>query len=481
MLNDSPENAFASADKEMRRVLELQRQAFSRDMNPSRDIRLDRLNRLLRMTRIHAPDIVAAISKDYGDRSPHQTYLAEIFVIAATINHTKRHLRSWMRTRRAPTALQYRPAYNRIMRQPLGVVGIISPWNYPYQLAMAPAIGALAAGNRVMIKPSELTPNLSALLKKIVGLMFSEDEMAVVTGDADVGKSFSALPFDHLVFTGSTAVGRLIAQEAAKNLTPVTLELGGKSPVIVDASADLAMAATRIANTKLFNGGQTCVAPDYVLLPEGRTEDFIAAFRVAVATMYPRIGDNPDYTSIINDRHFNRLQSLVDDAREKGAGVVTLNPGNEPLDRNKRKFLPTIVLNPDDAMRVMQDEIFGPILPILTYATIDEAIDYINRHARPLALYWIGASTASRDNVLRNTISGGVTINDCMWHFGQEDVPFGGVGASGSGAYHGEYGFLTLSKEKPVFYQSRWNWLQLLAPPYGKTFDRLMRVLKRIA
>lgn len=381
--------------------------------------------------------------------------------------------------RRLPTAMKFWPARNRLLRQPLGVIGIVSPWNYPLNLALCPAVGALAAGNRAMIKPSELTPRISETLAHMIADAFPDDEMAVVVGDAEIGRAFVELPFDHLLFTGSTEVGRSVAQAAAKNLTPVTLELGGKSPAIIDASADMALAATRIAYTKLFNAGQTCIAPDYVLVPEGREEALVAALNAAVAAQYPKLAGNADYTSIVSDRHFARLKSLVEDASALGGRIVelaTAGTGGGPV---RRLFPPTLVLGATDSMKAMKEEIFGPILPVLTYRDIDEALARINSGARPLALYWFGENRGRRDRVVRNTISGGVTINDCMMHFAQEDAPFGGVGASGQGAYHGEYGFLTFSKEKPIHLQSRLSGLKLLYPPYGKTFDRVAGLLKR--
>jgi coniferyl-aldehyde dehydrogenase len=377
--------------------------------------------------------------------------------------------------------LHYRPASNRLMRQPLGVVGIVAPWTYPYQLSVTPAVAAIAAGNRVMIKPSELTPRFSELLQRIVGESFAEEEIAVVIGDAQTGKAFTELPFDHLFFTGSTAVGRMVAQAAAKNLTPVTLELGGKSPAILDPSSDLATVAPRLAFGKLLNAGQTCIAPDYAFVPKDRVDSFVEHMQRAVAAMYPRLAANPDYTSIVNDRHFARLQGLLEDARAKGARIVTINPAAEAFDPAKRKQPPVLVLDATPEMKVMQEEIFGPILPVLAYDRIEEAISYINRHDRPLALYWFGADGASRDKVLNQTISGGVTLNDCIWHIAQEDQPFGGVGASGTGSYHGEWGFRTFSKEKPVFTQSRLNGMFLMHPPYGKTVERMLALLKHIA
>ena len=462
-------------------VLESQRSSFAQEMNPSLAVRKDRLARLAAMGEKHAVQIVEAISTDFGHRSPHETQMAELVLVGGTIRHAERHLKGWMKARRMPTALHYRPGSNRLLRQPLGVVGIIAPWNSPYQLALAPAAAAIAAGNRVMIKPSELTPRFSELLQRIVAESFAEDELAVVIGDAQTGQAFSELPFDHLFFTGSTAVGRMVAQAAAKNLTPVTLELGGKSPAILDPSSDLAAVAPRLAFGKLLNAGQTCIAPDYAFVPRDRIDAFVEQMQRAVAGMYPSLAANPDYTSIVNERHFSRLQGLLEDARAKGARIVVINPAGETFDPAGRKQPPVLVLGATPEMRLMQEEIFGPILPVLAYDRIEEAIAYINRHDRPLALYWFGTDGANRDRVLSQTISGGVTLNDCIWHIAQEDQPFGGVGASGSGTYHGEWGFRTFSKEKPVFIQPRLNGMFLMYPPFGKTFERMLALLRRIA
>jgi len=464
----------------MREGFDRQRAAFAADMSPSHATRIDRLDRLFAMTERIAPAIEVAASADFGHRSAHVTRLADVMMVQSAIKHARRHLKAWMKVRSAPTSLAFRPGFNRVMPQPLGVVGVVSPWNYPYQLAMGPAIAALAAGNRVMIKPSELTPRASELMRQAVADSFAPEEMTVVTGGADVGTAFVGLPFDHLLFTGSTAVGRHVAVAAAANLTPVTLELGGKSPAIVNADADLEQVAPKLVVGKLFNSGQTCIAPDYVAVQRGSVDAFVAAMRRAVLRQYPTLADNPDYTGIVSTRHLERLQALLDDAERLGALLIPLHPEGTAARDATRKLGPTLVLNASLDMRIMQEEIFGPLLPVLAYDALDEVIGFINRHDRPLALYWFGNSAADRDRVLARTISGGVTVNDCIWHFGQEELPFGGVGASGMGAYHGEYGFRTFSKEKPVFHQSRLAGTRLLQPPYGKTFERMLGLLKII-
>jgi coniferyl-aldehyde dehydrogenase len=473
------EPAGAAALGRLRESFARQRAAFAAEMNPSREVREDRLSRLLRLTEKHQGDIADAISADFGHRARAETELTEIYVVLTGIRHARRNLGRWMRTRRVPTPLALQPAHSRLTPQPLGVVGIISPWNYPYQLAMLPALGALAAGNRVMLKPSELTPAYSSLLREIVAEFFALEEFTVIPGDVEVGREFSRLPFDHLFFTGSTGVGRQIALAAAENLTPVTLELGGKSPAIVDAACDLAVAAPRIAFAKLMNAGQTCVAPDYLLVPRARADEVVTAITAAVATMYPTFATNDDYTSIVNARHYERLVQLVADAQARGATAIRLGPADEPGGASMRKFAPTLLVGVDDDMAVMREEIFGPVLPIVPYDTLAEAIAYVNRHPRPLALYWFGNDTAHRDEVLRSTISGGVTVNDACWHVAQDNLPFGGVGPSGYGAYHGEQGFRTFSKHKPVLHQARFNGLTLLRPPYGRRFETMVALLKR--
>lgn len=446
---------------------------------PSLDERRDALRRLRALATEGADAIETAIDADFGHRSRHETRLAEAFVVEAGIGHALRHLKSWMKPARIRTELPFLPGRNRLMPQPLGVVGVVAPWNYPLQLTLGPVTAALAAGNRVMIKPSELTPRFSQLLAELVARRFGPDEMAVIEGGPEVAAAFVALPFDHLLFTGSTRVGRLVAAAAAKNLTPVTLELGGKSPAIVDASADLATAAGRIAFGKLLNAGQTCVAPDYVLLPKEREAAFVAAWRSAVARLYGDDPANPDMTAIVCAAHRARQQALVDDALAKGARVVwaTSDPTRWS---NSPKFPPCLLLDTTPDMRVRQEEIFGPVLPVVAVAGPDEAIATVLADERPLALYWFGRDRAARDRVLAETVSGGVTVDDCLYHLAQENQPFGGVGASGQGAYHGEWGFRTFSKLKPIYHRPALSGLGFMQPPYGRIFDRMLAALRRV-
>ena len=475
----SPPDTASGPD--LRALLDRQRAAFATDINPSLATRLDRLDRLERLVERDGDAFATAIGRDFGTRSPIVTGLTETLVLRAGLRHARRHLKAWMKPRRVRTGLIYRPGRCLLLSQPLGVIGIIGAWNYPLLLSLSPLIDVLAAGNRAIVKPSELTPAFAAALQAGVAATFAPEEVAVVTGDAEIGRAMASLPFDHLVFTGSTNVGRQVAQAAAVNLTPVTLELGGKSPAIIDESADLRAAAGSVAWGKLMNAGQTCVAPDYALVPRARRDDFVAELRQAIARQYPTMQANPDYTSIASERHYRRLQSLVEDARAKGARVIDLAPSGEATDPATRQLAPSLLLDVDDGMRIMQEEIFGPLLPIVTYGTLVDAIAYVAARERPLSLYWFGGDRRHRDQVLARTIAGGVVINDTMLHVAQDSLPFGGVGASGHGHYHGEFGFRRFSKEKPVFIQSRFSGGRRMYPPYTAATRQLLRLLFRWA
>ncbi|WP_407178359.1 coniferyl aldehyde dehydrogenase [Bradyrhizobium sp. STM 3562] len=445
---------------------------------PSLEVRLERLARLRAVISDNEARFEQAISADFGHRSATETLIAEVLFLLSEIKHAAKHLKKWMAPQRVATAMQFLPAKNRLIPQALGVVGIIAPWNYPLQLTLAPAVGAIAAGNRVMIKPSELTPRFAALLKELIAAKFAADELIVTGVEEEIARAFAALPFDHLVFTGSTRVGRLVAEAAGRNLTPVTLELGGKSPAIVHRSASLDEAAERIAYGKLLNAGQTCIAPDYAFVPEESVQAFAEKVRTDMRRMFGTEPANKDYTSIISDRHYARLEGLVADAAARGARILQPAKPDDPNWKARRKFPPTLVVGATPDMAIMQEEIFGPALPVLAYRDAKEPIDYINRHDRPLALYWFGRDSAARDEVLARTISGGVTVNDCLFHFTQINQPMGGVGASGSGVYHGEWGFRTFSKLKPVFYRSALNRLADLYPPYGAKIARLEKLMR---
>jgi coniferyl-aldehyde dehydrogenase len=461
----------------VQRPFERMKAAYRASPVPKYDERMDRLGRLAQTVKERQDEITAAVSADYGNRSTRETKIAEVLMLLDGIKYLRKHLKEWMRPEGRHVSMTYKPARAEVHFQPCGVVGVISPWNYPFQLALAPTAAALAAGNRVLIKPSEYTPASSELLKRLCTEVFDDTVVSVILGGPEVGDAFSHLPFDHLVYTGSTHVGRLVMRAAAENLVPVTLELGGKSPAIVHEDYPIGKAAARIAWGKWSNGGQTCIAPDYLLVPEHKVEEFVAALTAAATRSYPTLKDNPDYTCIINERHFKRISALVDDAVAKGAHKVEINPAREKLGVEGRKFAPTLLTRVNDGMSVMQEEIFGPVLPILTYKTIDDAIAYVNDHPHPLALYYFDSERHRVEHVLERTVSGGASVNETLLHFGIDDMPFGGVGPSGMGAYHGREGFETFSHKKSVLYQARWNASGLLAPPYGKRIDRMLKML----
>ncbi len=464
----------------LRALFDAQHKASRAQVDVPLSLRRDRLLRIRALMDAHGPALAQAVQADFGVRSLQLTEIADLFVLRSLMSHTLSHLAKWMKPVKVRTPLYLMPASAHLQRQPLGVVGVISPWNYPLQLSLGPVITALAAGNRVMLKPSELTPQTSALLEELLGKTFAPDEVCVVQGDGALAADFAALPFDHLFFTGSTAVGRKVAEAAAANLTPTTLELGGKSPCVIDASCDLDAAAIKIAHGKLLNAGQTCIAPDYVLLPQGREAAFGEAFARAVAKLFPTIAGNPDYAAIISPRHHERLQALLAQAQAEGARLQVVDTGGVATDASSRQMPPVLVFNAPSSSKLLSEEIFGPILPVLPYSTMSEAITHINAHPRPLALYWFGTDTAARDKLLANTVSGGVTVNDTLMHIAHENLPFGGVGDSGWGSYHGEAGFLRLTQQKPVLVQSRWARGDLFYPPYGKRFDQVMGLLKKI-
>ncbi|WP_287031156.1 coniferyl aldehyde dehydrogenase [Pseudomonas sp. UBA6310] len=450
-------------------LLSRQRAAFRADPMPSAEARIRRLGALHRLLLDEQRAIVAAINADFGNRSADETLFAEIMPCLHGIAYARKRLRKWMKPSRRAVGLQFQPASAQVVYQPLGVIGVMVPWNYPLFLALGPAIGALSAGNRVMIKMSESTPATSRLLKTLLAKIYPEDLVAVVEGDVEVGIAFSRLAFDHLLFTGATGIGRQVMRAAAENLVPVTLELGGKSPVIISDKAPMAQAAERIAWGKTLNAGQTCIAPDYVLVPRARLQEFVAAYREAVQRFFPTLENNPDYTTIINPRQLARLNDYLSDAQAHGATLLPLFPQSQGA-----RLAHTLLLDVNDEMRVMQDEIFGPLLPVIPYGTLDEALDYVNARPRPLALYFFGYDKAEQRRVLAQTHSGGVCLNDTLLHVAQDDVPFGGVGPSGMGHYHGHEGFLTFSKAKAVFSKPRFNAARMIYPPYGKAIQKLV-------
>jgi coniferyl-aldehyde dehydrogenase len=466
-------------------TLQAQRAAFNAELPVSLAVRKDRLKRAAAMIADNADAFCDALSEDFGHRSREQSMLTDVAASIAPIKHALRALDGWAkRDKRAvqfPLGLLGARAW--VEYQPKGVVGVIAPWNFPVNLVMGPIAGIFAAGNRAMVKTSEFTPRTAALFETVSAKYFAQDELAFFSGGADVGKAFSELAFDHLIFTGATGIGRHILHAAADNLTPVTLELGGKSPVLIGKDADIARATERVAIGKMLNAGQICLAPDYMLVPQAQEQAVVDGLKAAVSAMYPTLLANPDYTAIINDRHHQRLADWVDDARAKGATVEVVNPGGEDFaGSNARKMPLHIVRNATDDMIVMQEEIFGPILPVRSYAGgIDNAIDEVNRRDRPLGLYYFGPDEGERRRVLDRTISGGVTIDDVVFHVSMEDLPFGGVGPSGMGSYHGFDGFKTFSHAKAVFKQAKLDVAKLagLKPPYGKaTMTSVRRQMK---
>jgi coniferyl-aldehyde dehydrogenase len=396
----------------------------------------------------------------------------------AEIKHTLRNLRRWMRPQRVSTPLFLFPARARIERQPVGVVGVISPWNYPVYLSIPPACGALAAGNLVLLKPSELTPRFAEMLQRLVAERFAEDEFRIAVGGREVGEALSRLPLDHLFFTGSTRVGRAVASAAAANLTPVTLELGGKSPAIVGSGNESGLSgiARRVVFGKLMNAGQTCIAPDYVYVPRASLRVFVDHLRDAAAALYPDAANNPQYTSLITDHSLERLAGFVEQARAAGVEVLTVGDVNP----DARRMPLHIVVDPPSVSPLLREEIFGPVLPVLPYDSLDEVIQSISARPRPLALYYFGWDRREQRRILQETVSGGVTINDVLWHIAHPNLPLGGVGESGQGSYHGEFSFRSFSHEKAVLVQSRWAFSPLLHPPYGRAAHWTLKLLRKI-
>ena len=466
------------AERALHTTLAIQRAAFLRDGPPTLKQRRSDLKKLKEAILARQDRFVAALDADFGHRARQESKMLDLGTTVGAINYLYSNLRGFMRPERRRVAAIFKPASANVVYQPLGVVGIVAPWNFPVSLALTPLATALAAGNRVMLKPSEMTPTTTDLVASMLAETFDKEQVAVVTGDDKIGRAFTSLPFDHIFFTGSIPVGRAIMRAASENLVPVTLELGGKSPIIVDRGYSLHTAARRIAFGKCANGGQICTSPDYLLAPKGEAENFVAAYRQEVETLYPNIGDNPDYTSILNDRHVARLSGLIDDAKAKGARVVEIGTRKSGAS-HLRTFLPVVLLGVTDEMAVMQEEIFGPILPVVTYDGLEDAIAYVNARSRPLALYFFSTDKTSQRMVVERTTSGGVLINDTILHYAQDDLPFGGIGPSGMGAYHGAEGFKTMSHAKAVFKQARLNLADLFRPPFGKVYDFLLTVMLR--
>ena len=478
--------------QEMENILKLQKKLHIEEGPASIELRKDRLNRCIAMLKEYNEEILDALQKDFGNRDPKASFFSEIVSTIGVLEHALKNIDKWTKDEKRPSNVN-QPFFIRLMMgflgsksyikyQPLGTVGVISPWNFPVNLVLAPLAGIFAAGNRTMIKPSELTPATSEITKKMFEAYFDKSEAAVFTGDAEVGAAFSALPFDHLLFTGGTQIGKKVMKAASENLVPVTLELGGKSPVIVDEDANLSEVATKVMRGKTMNAGQICLAPDYLMLPKGKSKEFANASSEVIGEMFEDLKYNEDYTSVINERHYERINELVADAKEKGAEVLEINPADEDFEQQElHKIPPTLVLNPTDDMKIMQEEIFGPVLPVKEYDDFNETVSYVNSKERPLGLYLFSKDKDKEKKVLENTTSGGVTLNDVIWHIGQEELPFGGVGPSGTGSYHGHDGFKEFSHAKAVYKQFSADLMAQMMPPYkGKMFESMKnQILKK--
>lgn len=476
--NRAIDSSQESALRQVHEIFNRQKAAFQAHPFPSAADRIKKLAALHQLIRDHVEAIQQAVDADFGHRCIEDTMLTEVMGSLTAVTYAKNRLKGWMKQQKRPVDVNFKPATARIIPQPKGVVGIMAPWNFPFGLVLKPLVAALSAGNRVMIKPSEFTPNITKLLKSMLGKLFDETEVAVLEGGEDIAQAFSELPFDHLLFTGSTSTGRRVMAAAAKNLTPLTLELGGKSPVIIADDYNMEKAVRSIITGKMLNAGQTCTAPDYVLVPKDRLDEFISCYQATINHMYPSPADNPDYTSIVNQRHFDRLQQYVSEAQLKNVRMVPLY-AHDQTNSERRKLQPQLLINPDLNLRIMLDEVFGPLLSVFAYDRLPDAVSFINNRPRPLALYLFTNDRKTEAHVLASTISGGVTVNDTLLHYTQESLPFGGIGESGFGSYHGEAGFKTFSHLKPVFRQSRINFLNILRAPYSG-FSRwlIMKIIK---
>ncbi|MFP5384379.1 MAG: coniferyl aldehyde dehydrogenase [Gammaproteobacteria bacterium] len=453
--------------KNLHRVFEAQRAAFGKHRYPSAAERIAHLNKLREALAKWKDTLATEVSKDFGHRSKDETLFAEVMTSLEGIKYNAKNVRKWMQADKRHVTPMQQPAKAKVVYQPVGVVGVVVPWNYPIFLATGPLTAALAAGNRVMIKMSSFTPALGEAFRKMIAENFSEDHVCVINGKGEISDAFSRLPFDHILFTGSTAVGRQIMSYASANLTPVTLELGGKSPTIIHESFPIKDAVPRIAFGKCWNAGQTCVAPDHLLCPRGKVDEFVREFTAQVGAMYPSgLLNNPDYTSVVNEKQYTRIQGYLQDAREKGAKIIEINPTNETFE-NTRKMPVTLALNVTEDMELMKNEIFGPVLPIIPYDSLDEAINYVNSHPRPLAFYYFDYNSARAEFVETHTHSGGMCINDTLSHVGVDDLPFGGVGPAGMGRYHGKEGFMTLSNARAVLHKPKFYPVKYFLPPFN--------------
>jgi coniferyl-aldehyde dehydrogenase len=479
---EQPLPILSDTEQQMSSTLQLQRDAYLKEGVVSAETRIDRLQRGVDVVIKYNEKITGALNADFTCRPREVTLLTDVGAGIAPMKHAIKHLRSWMKSEKRPTMFPFNllGGRSRIEYQPLGVVGIIAPWNFPINMVFAPLAGVLAAGNRAMIKPSEFTPATSALMAEMIAEAYDPAEVAIFDGGPEVGQAFSSLPFDHMIFTGATSIARHILTAAARNLVPVTLELGGKSPVVISRSADIEKSLGRIMTGKTLNAGQICLAPDYLLVPQEKLHEVIAAAQKAVAQMYPTILSNPQYTSVINERHFQRLNGYLSEASERGQKIIPINPAGEDFSTQQGtlKIPPTLIPEPADDLKMMEEELFGPLLPIRTYSNFEETISYINSQPRPLAAYYFGDDKQEEAALINRTTSGGVCINDVIMQVAQEDLPFGGVGPSGMGAYHGLKGFQTFSHAKSIYRQASMNIAKLggMLPPYGKATEGTIKM-----
>ena len=464
----------------MREILNLQKKAFIENGQPSYEQRLDSLKRCIALLETHDEQIVEALNEDYKNRSETEIMTSEVVQSIRNLNFTIKNLKKWMKPSKRPSSFMADLLGSKALMQPspLGTVGIIAPWNFPIGMVFYPAASVLAAGNRIMAKPSELTPHTAQLIKDAVEKYFDSSEFAVILGGPDVGNEFTSMPLDHLLYTGSGAVAKKVVANAAQNLVPTTLELGGKSPTIISSDANLSLAAKRIMFVKTLNAGQICLSPDYVLIKRGQEDALVEELKKVFNEFYPESNAN-DYTSMVNEHHHERMQSYLQDAREKGASVIDLGS----FDSSEKNTITTkVVMNVNESMRIMQEEIFGPLLPIMVYDELQEVVDYVNSHDHPLGLYFFGNKKSEQNFIIENTRSGGVTINDAMFHLMQSRLPFGGVGPSGYGHYHGYEGFLNFSNLRAIYYQTNSDSLfGMLRPPRNKPFELLTKVMKKLS
>ncbi len=481
---NAPEQTVVSPDLKvkMREILRIQRESYLNEGFVNANTRIDRINRAIDVLVRFSNKISDALDSDFGCRPRQITMLSDVLGSVASLKHARKHVKLWMKSEKRSTAfpLNILGGRSRIEYQPKGVVGLVAPWNFPVSMVFQPMSGIFAAGNRIMIKPSEYTPETSSVIEEMIKDSFSEEEAFTICGGAEVGQAFSSLPFDHMIFTGATNIARHVMASAAQNLVPVTLELGGKSPVVISRSAKLKMSLERILLGKTLNAGQICLAPDYLMVPEENLDEIIALAKNIVPSMYPNISDNPQYTAIVNDRHFKRLSGYLDEAKERGLELISLHPSGygSPENMNSRKIPPVLIPNPLEDIAIMQEELFGPILPIKTYQNFEECISYINSKPRPLAVYYFGRDSSEENQMVSRTTSGGVCVNDVVMQVAQEDLPFGGIGASGMGSYHGLEGFKTFSHTKSIYRQTKINFAKLggLMPPYGASTEKSIKM-----